>query len=98
MSIVVTKSSPVAVTSPPELGKAAGGIIHLSSFDKCYAPLPALLLLAFDQPINNPVETIKTAVSQALVHYYPMAGRLVVGADDREPIDRSLSLYDTLCG
>ncbi|KAI4963715.1 hypothetical protein ZWY2020_010606 [Hordeum vulgare] len=86
MSIVVTKSSPVAVTSPPELATLTGGIINLSSFDKCFAPVPLHLLLVFDQPINDPVQTVKKAVSMALVHYHPMAGRLVSGADDRELI------------
>ncbi|KAI4968994.1 hypothetical protein ZWY2020_046324 [Hordeum vulgare] len=86
MSIVVTKSSSVAVTSPPELGTLTGSIINLSFFDKCFAPVPVHLLLVFDQPINDPVQTVKKAVSMALVHYHPMAGRLVAGADDRELI------------
>ncbi|KAE8791112.1 10-deacetylbaccatin III 10-O-acetyltransferase [Hordeum vulgare] len=85
MSIVVTKSSSVAVTNPPELGTLTGSIINLS-FDKCFAPVPVHLLLVFDQPINDPVQTVKKAVSMALVHYHPMAGRLVAGADDRELI------------
>ncbi|KAF6998338.1 hypothetical protein CFC21_014462 [Triticum aestivum] len=85
MSIVVSKSSPVVVTGPSEPGMATGGIINLSSFDKCFAPVPVGLLLIFDQPINEPVETIKKALSQALVLYQPMAGRLVTGPDG-EPI------------
>jgi hypothetical protein len=85
MSIAVTKSSPVVVVAPSELRTATGGVINLSSFDKCFAPIPVQLLLVFDQPIDDPVETIKKALSQALVHYHPMAGRLVAGADG-EPI------------
>uniref|UniRef100_A0A453A7K0 Uncharacterized protein n=3 Tax=Triticinae TaxID=1648030 RepID=A0A453A7K0_AEGTS len=85
MSIIVTKSSPVVVTGPSELGTATGGIINLSSFDKCFAPVPVGLLLIFDQPINEPIETIKKALSQALVLYQPMAGHLVTGPDG-EPI------------
>ncbi|KAF7005489.1 hypothetical protein CFC21_020608 [Triticum aestivum] len=85
MSIIVTKSSPVVVAGPSELGTATGGIINLSSFDKCFAPVPVGLLLIFEQPINEPIETIKKALSQALVLYQPMAGRLVTGPDD-EPI------------
>ncbi|KAI4978589.1 hypothetical protein ZWY2020_015342 [Hordeum vulgare] len=85
MSIVVTKSSPVLVAGPPELGTPTGSIINLSSFDKCFAPIPVALLLVFDQLIDYPVETIKLALSQALVLYHPMAGRLVTGPDG-EPI------------
>ncbi|KAM3393711.1 hypothetical protein ACQJBY_014439 [Aegilops geniculata] len=85
MSIVVTKSSPMAVTGPPELGTVTGGIINLSSFDKCFAPVPVTLLLVFDHPIDEPAETIKKALSAALVLYHPMAGRLVAGPDG-EPI------------
>ncbi|CAN6270857.1 unnamed protein product [Urochloa humidicola] len=39
-------------------------------------PFPMKLLLAFDRSIHNPVETIKSALSRALAHYRPVAGRL----------------------
>uniref|UniRef100_A0ACD5WUY8 Uncharacterized protein n=1 Tax=Avena sativa TaxID=4498 RepID=A0ACD5WUY8_AVESA len=84
MSIVVTKSSPeVVVPSDPE---TPTGHIQLSSFDKFLCSVPVPLLLVFDKPIHHPVDTIKRAMSQALVHYYPIAGRLAAGADGGEVI------------
>jgi hypothetical protein len=67
MSVVVRKSSPVVVLGPSEPGTPAS-IISLSSFDK-FPPMPVSILLIFDQPIDAPVETIKKALSRALVHY-----------------------------
>ena len=61
--------------------EASRGIINLSSFDKCSAPIPVTLLLIFHQLIDDLVETIKKPLSQALVLYYPMAGRLVAGPE-----------------
>ncbi|KAM0850241.1 hypothetical protein ACQ4PT_053212 [Festuca glaucescens] len=84
MRVIVTKSSPVVVVGASEPETATGDIIDLTSFDKCFAPSPTTLLFVFDQPIDDPVETIKKALSQALVHYPPMAGRLA-GADKEEP-------------
>ncbi|KAF6994054.1 hypothetical protein CFC21_010844 [Triticum aestivum] len=78
MSIGVSKSLPVVVVGP------CAGIVHLSSFDRCIAPIPVTLLLVFDQPIDGPVETIKKALSRALAHYPPMAGRLAATGDDGE--------------
>ncbi|KAM0836466.1 hypothetical protein ACQ4PT_062311 [Festuca glaucescens] len=79
MSVVVTKSSPVLVCPSSE---PAGSCSHinLSSVDKCYGSLPVTSLLVFDQPISDPVKTIKRALAQALLHYRHIAGRI---ADDR---------------
>lgn len=84
MSFVVTKSLPVVVVGPSEPGTPSAGIVHLSSFDRCIGPTAVTLLLVFDQPIDEPVKTIKKALSQALVHYPPMAGRLAATSDDGE--------------
>ncbi|CAM0909951.1 unnamed protein product [Alopecurus aequalis] len=84
MSLIVTKSSPVVVVGASEPKAPLGGIIDLTSFDRCFAPAPTTLILVFNQPINDPIGTVKKALSQALVHYYPMAGRLA-GADEEEP-------------
>ncbi|XP_047074241.1 acyl transferase 15-like [Lolium rigidum] len=84
MSVVVTKSSPVVVVGASKPVTATGDIIDLTSFDKCFAPSPTTLIFFFEKPIDDPVETIKKALSQALVHYPAMAGRLA-GADEKEP-------------
>jgi hypothetical protein len=39
------------------------------------------MLLAYDRPIHEPVETIRRSLSRALSHYQPMAGRLLSDAD-----------------
>ncbi|KAM0917776.1 hypothetical protein ACQ4PT_009217 [Festuca glaucescens] len=78
MSVDVSKSSPVVVASPSEPGTPAA-IIGLSSFDKL-PPMPVAVLLVFDQPIDVPIDTIKNALSRAMVHYQPVAGRLAAGA------------------
>ncbi|XP_037483099.1 acyl transferase 15-like [Triticum dicoccoides] len=81
MSDAVVTKSPAVVVGPSEPGTPTG-IISLSSFDKVHIPIPMALLLIFDEPIDDPAETIKKALSRALVPYHPMAGRLVAGADD----------------
>jgi hypothetical protein len=79
---VVTKTSPVLVppsesetmVTPPPL--ASDDTVALSSFDMVLLPAPMKLLLAFDRPIHEPVETVRSALSRALAHYRPVAGRL----------------------
>ncbi|XP_020199417.1 acyl transferase 15-like [Aegilops tauschii subsp. strangulata] len=84
MSIVVTKRSP-EVVSPSEPWTPTGDI-HLSRFDKDARCVAVPLVLLFDKPIVDPVENIRRALSRALVHYYPIAGRLAAGADGCEVI------------
>ncbi|KAF7099729.1 hypothetical protein CFC21_101328 [Triticum aestivum] len=78
MSVVVSKSSPVVLY--PAEPQAPAGDVQLSSFDQRIPPFACTLLLMFDHPIDNPIETIKRALSRALVPYRPVCGRLA-GAD-----------------
>ncbi|XP_003580970.1 acyl transferase 15 [Brachypodium distachyon] len=75
---VVSKSSTVVVVGADDQQSSGAGTIDLSSFDKSLGPLPITVLLVFDHPIKDPVESIKKALSQSLAvdHYHPMAGRL----------------------
>uniref|UniRef100_A0A0E0FMV2 Uncharacterized protein n=1 Tax=Oryza nivara TaxID=4536 RepID=A0A0E0FMV2_ORYNI len=82
MNIVVSKSAPVVVR-PSEPGTLTADKILLSPLDKPVATIPVTVLLAFDHPINDATaDTIKMALAQALVHYYPIAGRLSCKDDD----------------
>ena len=84
-TIVVTKSSPVVVfpaTSPSTATPTTVKHIKLSSFDKALAFSPFTSFLVFDHAIHEPAETVRSALSRALVHYFPVAGRAVVDADD----------------
>ena len=47
----------------------------------------ATTLLVFEDPIPNAAEAIRGALSRALVHYYPFAGRIVAGDDDDDDDD-----------
>ncbi|CAL4993620.1 unnamed protein product [Urochloa decumbens] len=84
MGVAVRKSSPVVVT-PSEPVETTTRTIKLSSFDVGLYTIPATALLMFEQPIHDAAETIQRALSRALVHYYPIAGRIVgAGADGSE--------------
>jgi len=84
---VVVKRSPSTVVRPAEPEPApatngAGGTIKLSSFDRVCAMTPITALLVFEHPIREAAETLKGALSRALVPYYPLSGRLVAGPDE----------------
>lgn len=75
MSMVI--KSPSVVLRPPTT--AAGEKISLSPLDKANFPL-SVLLLYHPSPVDDAANTIKRALSQALVHYYPFCGRIVDGS------------------
>ncbi|KAJ1284979.1 hypothetical protein BS78_03G246000 [Paspalum vaginatum] len=84
--VMITKSSPVVVV-PSESVPApllTGETVGLSSFDKCVAPFPVTMMIAFDRPIPEPADTIKRALSRVLGHYRPITGRLTAGPGDGE--------------
>uniref|UniRef100_A0A0D9WXB9 Uncharacterized protein n=1 Tax=Leersia perrieri TaxID=77586 RepID=A0A0D9WXB9_9ORYZ len=82
MSTIVVSKSPSVVVRPSETVTTAGKKGILSPADKALITLPSTVLYAFEQPIHEPVESIRRGLSQALVHYYPMAGRLAGGDED----------------
>ncbi|CAN6349886.1 unnamed protein product [Urochloa humidicola] len=83
MSVTVTKSPPVLVgpAAAPATEAATTRHVNLSSFDMALAFFPVTSFHVFDRAIDAPAETIKSALSRALVHYSPVAGRLVAAAD-----------------
>ncbi|CAN6270957.1 unnamed protein product [Urochloa humidicola] len=83
--IIVTKSSPVVVVpSTTPATPTTKEQIKLTSFDKPLAFSPFTSFLVFDHAIHKPAETIKNALSRALVPYFLLAGRTVVDANDGE--------------
>ena len=53
------------------------GAIKLTSFDRKFVEIiPLTALLVFEHLGHEAVEVIRRALSQALVHYYPFAGRI----------------------
>ncbi|GJN36897.1 hypothetical protein PR202_gb25834 [Eleusine coracana subsp. coracana] len=78
MSFVVTKSSPPMLVAPSKLTPA--GDIQLTPTDKSRLLVPFTSFHIFECPIHEPANTIRHSLSQALVHYYPIASRLAVGA------------------
>ncbi|KAG2557706.1 acyl transferase 15-like [Panicum virgatum] len=82
MGVVVNKSAPVMV-KPSEPVATTGATVKLSSLDQVHTNIPVTSLLVFQHPMNEaPAETIQRALSQALVHYYPISGRIAAGADE----------------
>ncbi|KAG2570866.1 hypothetical protein PVAP13_7KG013745 [Panicum virgatum] len=78
ISSCVTKSLPFLV-APSEATPT--GTLRLTSMDRALASLPLAGLFVFEHPIDQPAETLRQALSRALVPYYPVAGRLTAGAD-----------------
>ncbi|KAG2621551.1 acyl transferase 15-like [Panicum virgatum] len=78
MSVAVRKSSP-AVIRPPEpvtTTRSGAGAIKLTPFDWPFVGVPFTVLLVFEHLSHEAVEGVRRALSQALVHYYPFAGRI----------------------
>ncbi|GJN37224.1 hypothetical protein PR202_gb26183 [Eleusine coracana subsp. coracana] len=80
MGVRVNKSSPVMVK--PREPMAKGGAIKLSFLDQIHVNIPVTSLIVFEHPIDKTPESIQRALSQALVHYYPISGRIPAGADE----------------
>src|SRR6185503_4269896 len=77
-SVAVRKSSP-AVIRPPEpvtRRRSGAGAIKLTPFDWPFVGVPFTVLLVFEHLGHEAVEGVRRALSQALVHYYPFAGRI----------------------
>uniref|UniRef100_A0ACD5XCC8 Uncharacterized protein n=1 Tax=Avena sativa TaxID=4498 RepID=A0ACD5XCC8_AVESA len=83
-TVEISKSPPVLVQ--PSEPVTETGDISLSSYDKHLVSRPATVLLVFEHPIQEPVATIERGLSRALVHYYPIAGRLAAGATAGEVV------------
>ncbi|EES10438.1 hypothetical protein BDA96_06G021900 [Sorghum bicolor] len=78
MTSHVNRSLPFLI-APSEATPA--GALPLTAMDRALASLPMTALFVFENPIDQPAETIARALSRALVPYYPMAGRLTITGD-----------------
>ena len=77
MSVAVRKSSPAVIRPPEPVTTTTSGAIKLTSFDRKFVKItPFTVLLVFEHQSHEAVEVIRRALSQALVHYYPFAGRI----------------------
>ncbi|CAN6227228.1 unnamed protein product [Urochloa humidicola] len=75
MSFVVTKSSPAPALVLPSKPTPAGNL-PITSTDKSRLFVSFTSFMVFERPIHEPAETIRRALSHALVYYYPIAGRM----------------------
>ncbi|KAF8666131.1 hypothetical protein HU200_053847 [Digitaria exilis] len=80
MPFTVTRSSSPALVVPSDPTPA--GEIRLTTTDKAWLFVSFTSLQVFARPIHQPAETIRRALSHALVHYYPIAGRVAGDGDD----------------
>ncbi|KAJ1268509.1 hypothetical protein BS78_07G141000 [Paspalum vaginatum] len=80
MNVVVSKS-PSVVVRPSEPKKTSATTMKLSSFDVGLVRRTATALLVFEHPLHDAAETIQRALSQTLVDYYPISGRIVAAGD-----------------
>uniref|UniRef100_A0A0E0DAT4 Uncharacterized protein n=1 Tax=Oryza meridionalis TaxID=40149 RepID=A0A0E0DAT4_9ORYZ len=80
MTFVVTKSSPSVLVRPSEPTPAA--TIRPTSTDMTRLGMSFTSFHVFERGVDEPAETIRRALSRALVHYYPFAGRLAGSGDD----------------
>ncbi|KAF8747122.1 hypothetical protein HU200_013295 [Digitaria exilis] len=76
----LTRSSSPALVVPSDPTPA--GEIRLTTTDKAWLFVSFTSLQVFARPIHQPAETIRRALSHALVHYYPIAGRVAGDGDD----------------
>jgi len=77
MSVAVRKSSSAIIRPPESMTTTTSGAIKLTSFDRKFVEIiPLTALLVFEHLGHEAVEGVRRALSQALVHYYPFAGRI----------------------
>uniref|UniRef100_A0A0E0GXQ7 Uncharacterized protein n=1 Tax=Oryza nivara TaxID=4536 RepID=A0A0E0GXQ7_ORYNI len=82
-NVVITKSSPELVGLSTKPAPPPPGDISLSSFDEALAFAAFTSFHIFTNGIVEPAMAIKRALSQALVYYYPIAGRANFAAGER---------------